>query len=73
MACAQVGSVPRRDFLRAFDAAALAAANRLHGCSAKCMADLPLLPAAPWNRRPGYLVCLRSRILLLMDAILMCS
>ena len=46
----------RATFLQNFDAANLKVQNTLMNSSAKCVADVPLLAVAPWNKRPGYLV-----------------
>ena len=40
-----------------YDAALVALCNRWYGAEAGCMADMPLLPVAPWNQHAGYLVC----------------
>ena len=42
--------------LVAYDKATLAAANAIFGQNAATYAELPVLPVAPWNRQPGYLV-----------------
>ena len=42
--------------LAAYDKATLAAANAIFGQNAATFAELPVLPVAPWNRQPGYLV-----------------
>jgi len=39
-----------------YDAAMVKLCHRLFGGSSPCMAEMPLLPVAPWNQRPGYLV-----------------
>lgn len=41
--------------LAAHDKATLAAANAIFGRHAASFEELPLLPTAPWNRKPGYL------------------
>lgn len=46
--------------LAAHDKATLAAANAIFGRQAASFEELPLLPTAPWNRKPGYLVSGRS-------------
>lgn len=42
--------------LEAYDGALLALQQELLGGPPGSAAELPLLPVAPWNRRPGYLV-----------------
>lgn len=42
--------------LQEYDAALLTLCNEWYGCDAACMADLPLLPVAPWNQQAGYMV-----------------
>ena len=39
-----------------YDAAMVKLSNRLFDGSAAAMDQVQLLPVAPWNRRPGYLV-----------------
>lgn len=42
--------------MRAYDQATLLAQNAIFGHDASSLLELPLLPAAPWNRQPGHLV-----------------
>ncbi len=46
----------REEFLMRFDHGWLAFLNKLYGDNAKQVADLQLLPPAPWNRKPGFVV-----------------
>lgn len=39
-----------------FDAGMLAFQNKVFGANAERVADVPPLPVASWNRKPGYLV-----------------
>jgi hypothetical protein len=41
--------------LTAYDQATLAAHNAIFGHDVASLAELPLLPSAPWNRKPGHL------------------
>jgi len=42
--------------MTAYDQATVLAHNAIFGHDAPSLLELPLLPAAPWNRQPGYLV-----------------
>ncbi len=55
---ASLGS--REAFLEEYDAATLELCNRLAGSTATSLGDTAFQEVAPWNREPGYLVCLGS-------------
>jgi hypothetical protein len=52
----QKEATPAHADLAAHDKATLATANAIFGQDAATIAELPVLPVAPWNRKPGYLV-----------------
>jgi hypothetical protein len=54
--CMQKEACAEHVDLAAYDKATLAAANAIFGQNAVTFAELPVLPVAPWNRQPGYLV-----------------
>lgn len=50
--------------LAAYEHATLALTAALSGHEGSAqLSELPLLPVAPWNRRPGYLVSFECRCL----------
>eukprot|EP01025_Chloroclados_australasicus_P020287 TRINITY_DN2139_c0_g1_i1.p1 TRINITY_DN2139_c0_g1~~TRINITY_DN2139_c0_g1_i1.p1 ORF type:complete len:615 (+),score=57.80 TRINITY_DN2139_c0_g1_i1:214-2058(+) len=52
-------SEERIQFLQAYDQAFIDVLNKIYGCNAKDLNDLPDLPVAPWNKsRPGFKGCL---------------
>ena len=57
---AQLTADPARTDPARYDAAMVQLCHRLFGGSSPSMAQMPLLPVAPWNQRPGYLVRRRS-------------
>ena len=53
----QLTADPARTDPARYDAGMVRLCHRLFGGSSPCMAEMPLLPVAPWNQRSGYLVC----------------
>ena len=52
----QLTADPARTDPVRYDAAMVKLCHRLFGGSSPSMEQMPLLPVAPWNQRPGYLV-----------------
>ena len=46
----------REEWLMKFDQGWLTFLKKVYGGNAQQVADVKLLPPAPWNRKPGYLV-----------------